>query len=145
MSDLHVTCVCVCMCAYVLAYVHTMHTCCVHVAFMCVCMYNVHTLTHLSLLQILSPLPPLSMPELRANHPPPPLTDELTSPVVSFITQEHYNPLRLVQSVHSSLAVLNKVLRRSFLLTTDVLKLARSRLHMTTHEFRTGTCCYVTF
>ena len=46
----------------------------------------------------------------------------LNSPVLAFIS------LRLEQAVHSSLAGLNKVLRGSALLTTDVQRLARALL-----------------
>ena len=48
----------------------------------------------------------------------------LDSPVLAFISLERCNAVRLVQTVHSSLAGLNKVLRGSSLLTTDVQKLA---------------------
>ena len=54
-------------------------------------------------------------------------SDNLNSPALAFIS------LWLVQAVHSSLADLNKVLRGSALLTTDVQRLARALLR---HEVR---------
>ena len=62
-----------------------------------------------------------------------PPSDKLDSPVLAFISLERYNAVRLVQAVHSSLADLNKVLRGSALLTTDVQRLARALLR---HEVR---------
>ena len=70
--------------------------------------------------------------ELISKKVSPP-SDKLDSPVLAFISLEHYNAVRLVQAVHSSLADLNKVLRGSALLTTDVQRLARALLR---HEVR---------
>ena len=65
--------------------------------------------------------------ELISKKVSPP-SDKLDSPVLAFISLERYNAVRLVQAVHSSLANLNKVLRGSALLTTDVQRLARALL-----------------
>ena len=48
--------------------------------------------------------------------------------MLAFISLERYNAVRLVQTVHTSLAGLNRVLRGSALLTTDVQRLARALL-----------------
>ena len=53
-----------------------------------------------------------------------PPSDKIDTPVIAFIALERYNALRLVQTVHSSLAALNKVLRGSSLLTPSVQKMA---------------------
>ena len=70
--------------------------------------------------------------ELISKKVSPP-SDKLDSPVLAFVSLEHYNAVRLVQAVHSSLADLNKVLRGSALLTTDVQRLASALLR---HEVR---------
>lgn len=51
------------------------------------------------------------------------------SPVLSFIELEHYNGVRLVQSMHVSLAGLSKVIRGTTLISADIHKLAHSLLH----------------
>lgn len=50
------------------------------------------------------------------------------SPIKSFILLERYNAIKLVQSVHHSLAALSKVIRGTQLLTTDVQNLAAALL-----------------
>ena len=62
-----------------------------------------------------------------------PPSDKLDSPVQAFISLERYNAVCLVQTVHTSLAGLNRVLRGSSLLTTDVQRLAAALLK---HEVR---------
>ena len=57
-----------------------------------------------------------------------PPSDKVESPVLAFVSLERFNAVRLVQSVHSSLASLNRVLRGSSLLSTDVHGLAGSLL-----------------
>ena len=47
---------------------------------------------------------------------------------MALVALERYNAIRLVQTVHSSLASLNRVLRGSSLLTPAVQKLASSLL-----------------
>ncbi|KAG7479775.1 cytoplasmic dynein 2 heavy chain 1 isoform X1 [Solea senegalensis] len=51
------------------------------------------------------------------------------SPVLSFIALEQFNAVRLVQSIHQSLAALSKVIRGTQLLTPDVQKLATALLN----------------
>ncbi|MBN3304013.1 DYHC2 protein, partial [Amia calva] len=51
------------------------------------------------------------------------------SPVLSFIILEQFNAIRLVQSIHQSLAALSKVIRGTSLLTSDVQKLATALLN----------------
>ncbi|XP_056138994.1 cytoplasmic dynein 2 heavy chain 1 [Lampris incognitus] len=51
------------------------------------------------------------------------------SPVMSFIILEQFNAIRLVQSIHLSLAALNKVIRGTHLLTAEVQKLATALLN----------------
>ncbi|KAI3354358.1 hypothetical protein L3Q82_018881, partial [Scortum barcoo] len=51
------------------------------------------------------------------------------SPVLSFITLEQFNAIRLVQSIHQSLAALSKVIRGTQLLTPEVQKLATALLN----------------
>lgn len=46
------------------------------------------------------------------------------SPISSFITLEQFSAIRLVQSVHQSLASLSKVIRGTSLLSPEVQKLA---------------------
>ena len=70
--------------------------------------------------------------ELISKKVSPP-SDKLDSPVLAFLSLEHYNAVRLVQAVHSSLADLNKVLRGAALLTTNVHRLATALLR---HEVR---------
>lgn len=63
-----------------------------------------------------------------------PPSDKIDTPVLAFIALERYNALRLVQTVHSSLAALNKVLRGSSLLTPSVQKMAGSLLKSEVRE-----------
>uniref|UniRef100_A0A7N9ATV1 Cytoplasmic dynein 2 heavy chain 1 n=1 Tax=Mastacembelus armatus TaxID=205130 RepID=A0A7N9ATV1_9TELE len=58
-----------------------------------------------------------------------PPTEGHGSPVLSFITLEQFNAIRLVQSIHQSLAALSKVIRGTQLLTNEVQKLATALLH----------------
>lgn len=51
------------------------------------------------------------------------------SPIKSFILLERYNAIKLVQSVHQSLASLSKVIRGTQLLTNDVQSLAAALLN----------------
>ncbi|KAM3616881.1 uncharacterized protein V6R79_025341 [Siganus canaliculatus] len=51
------------------------------------------------------------------------------SPVLSFIALEQFNAIRLVQSIHQSLAALSKVIRGTQLLTPVVQKLATALLN----------------
>ncbi|XP_034460809.1 cytoplasmic dynein 2 heavy chain 1 isoform X1 [Hippoglossus hippoglossus] len=51
------------------------------------------------------------------------------SPVLSFIALEQFNAIRLVQSIHKSLAALSKVIRGTQLLTPEVQKLATALLN----------------
>ena len=62
-----------------------------------------------------------------------PPSDKLESPVLAFVSLERFNAVRLVQKVHSSLASLNRVLRGSSLLSTDVHRQAGALLR---HEVR---------
>uniref|UniRef100_A0A3Q3WZD5 Cytoplasmic dynein 2 heavy chain 1 n=1 Tax=Mola mola TaxID=94237 RepID=A0A3Q3WZD5_MOLML len=57
-----------------------------------------------------------------------PPTEVQHSPVLSFITLEQFNAIRLVQSIHQSLAALSKVIRGTQLLTPDVQKVATALL-----------------
>nr|XP_014347414.1 PREDICTED: cytoplasmic dynein 2 heavy chain 1 [Latimeria chalumnae] len=50
------------------------------------------------------------------------------SPILSFIVLEQFSAIRLVQSVHQSLAALSKVIRGTSLLTSEVQKLATALL-----------------
>lgn len=68
---------------YVYLYMHTMYM------YMYLEVY--HSLP--STFFLTSLLPACQSSELITHHPLPP-SDELTSPVLSYITQEHYNPLR---------------------------------------------------
>ncbi|ESO93665.1 hypothetical protein LOTGIDRAFT_209197 [Lottia gigantea] len=54
------------------------------------------------------------------------------SPIVSFILLERYNSIRLVQTVHTSLSGLSKVIRGSQLLTSDTQNLAAALLNQET-------------
>ncbi|TKS81144.1 Cytoplasmic dynein 2 heavy chain 1 [Collichthys lucidus] len=56
-------------------------------------------------------------------------TEGQGSPVLSFITLEQFNAIRLVQSIHQSLAALSKVIRGTQLLTPEVQKLATALLN----------------
>ena len=51
------------------------------------------------------------------------------SPIISFILLERYNAIRLVQTVHQSLAALSKVIRGTQLLNKDVQNLAAALLN----------------
>ncbi|XP_041357041.1 cytoplasmic dynein 2 heavy chain 1-like isoform X2 [Gigantopelta aegis] len=55
-----------------------------------------------------------------------------SSPIVSFILLERYNAVKLVQSVHQSLAALSKVIRGTQLLTNEVQNLAAALLNQET-------------
>ncbi|XP_073518216.1 cytoplasmic dynein 2 heavy chain 1 isoform X2 [Phyllobates terribilis] len=57
-----------------------------------------------------------------------PPTERHGSPILSFIILEQFNAIRLVQSIHQSLAALSKVIRGTSLLTSDVQKLASALL-----------------
>ena len=65
--------------------------------------------------------------ELISKRTSPP-SDKIESPVIAFVALERHNAIRLVQTVHYSLASLNRVLRGSSLLTPAVQKLASSLL-----------------
>ncbi|XP_056467776.1 cytoplasmic dynein 2 heavy chain 1 isoform X1 [Gadus chalcogrammus] len=56
-------------------------------------------------------------------------TEGQGSPVQSFIVLEQFNAVRLVQSIHHSLAALSKVIRGTQLLTAEVQKLATALLN----------------
>ncbi|KAF3692878.1 Cytoplasmic dynein 2 heavy chain 1 [Channa argus] len=58
-----------------------------------------------------------------------PPTEGHGSPILSFIALELFNAIRLVQSIHKSLAALSKVIRGTQLLTPEVQKLATSLLN----------------
>ncbi|TRY83670.1 hypothetical protein DNTS_027964 [Danionella cerebrum] len=58
-----------------------------------------------------------------------PPSESVGSPVLSFIQLEQFNGMRLVQSIHQSLASLSKVIRGTSLLTADVHKLATALLN----------------
>uniref|UniRef100_A0A8C9YPH8 Cytoplasmic dynein 2 heavy chain 1 n=1 Tax=Sander lucioperca TaxID=283035 RepID=A0A8C9YPH8_SANLU len=58
-----------------------------------------------------------------------PPTEGQGSPVLSFIALEQFNAIRLVQSIHQSLAALSKVIRGTQLLTPEVQKLATALLN----------------
>uniref|UniRef100_A0A3Q0T4R8 Cytoplasmic dynein 2 heavy chain 1 n=1 Tax=Amphilophus citrinellus TaxID=61819 RepID=A0A3Q0T4R8_AMPCI len=58
-----------------------------------------------------------------------PPTEGQKSPVLSFIALEQFNAVRLVQSIHQSLAALSKVIRGTQLLTPEVQKLATALLN----------------
>lgn len=59
---------------------------------------------------------------------PGPPSDMIDSPVHAFVSLERYNAIRLVQVVHSSLKDLNKVIKGTILLSSNVQKLASSLL-----------------
>uniref|UniRef100_W5MJK1 Cytoplasmic dynein 2 heavy chain 1 n=1 Tax=Lepisosteus oculatus TaxID=7918 RepID=W5MJK1_LEPOC len=58
-----------------------------------------------------------------------PPSESQASPVLSFIILEQFNAIRLVQSIHQSLAALSKVIRGTSLLTSEVQKLATALLN----------------
>uniref|UniRef100_A0A3Q1BV91 Cytoplasmic dynein 2 heavy chain 1 n=1 Tax=Amphiprion ocellaris TaxID=80972 RepID=A0A3Q1BV91_AMPOC len=58
-----------------------------------------------------------------------PPTEGQRSPVLSFIVLEQFNAIRLVQSIHQSLAALSKVIRGTQLLSPEVQKLATALLN----------------
>ncbi|XP_072546992.1 cytoplasmic dynein 2 heavy chain 1 isoform X2 [Salminus brasiliensis] len=58
-----------------------------------------------------------------------PPAEAVGSPVLSFVQLEQFNAIRLVQSIHQSLASLSKVIRGTCLLTADVHKLATALLN----------------
>nr|XP_023648221.1 cytoplasmic dynein 2 heavy chain 1 isoform X1 [Paramormyrops kingsleyae]XP_023648222.1 cytoplasmic dynein 2 heavy chain 1 isoform X1 [Paramormyrops kingsleyae] len=58
-----------------------------------------------------------------------PPSESQGSPVLSFIVLEQFNAIRLVQSIHQSLAALSRVIRGTSLLTADVQKLATALLN----------------
>ncbi|XP_040316731.1 cytoplasmic dynein 2 heavy chain 1 [Herpailurus yagouaroundi] len=58
-----------------------------------------------------------------------PPNDRQGSPVLSFIVLEQFNAIRLVQTVHQSLAALSKVIRGTTLLSSEVQKLASALLN----------------
>lgn len=58
-----------------------------------------------------------------------PPNDRQGSPILSFIILEQFNAIRLVQSVHQSLAALSKVIRGTTLLSSEVQKLASALLN----------------
>ncbi|NXA12552.1 DYHC2 protein, partial [Sapayoa aenigma] len=58
-----------------------------------------------------------------------PPAEQQGSPVLSFITLEQFNAIRLVQSVHQSLASLSKVIRGTSLLSSEVQRLASALLN----------------
>uniref|UniRef100_H2SD75 Dynein cytoplasmic 2 heavy chain 1 n=1 Tax=Takifugu rubripes TaxID=31033 RepID=H2SD75_TAKRU len=58
-----------------------------------------------------------------------PPTEVQDSPIHSFILLEQFSCIRLVQSIHQSLAALSKVIRGSQLLTPEVQKLASALLN----------------
>ncbi|XP_069747277.1 cytoplasmic dynein 2 heavy chain 1 isoform X4 [Narcine bancroftii] len=58
-----------------------------------------------------------------------PPSEKQGSPIQSFIALEQYNAIRLVQSVHQSLAAMSKVIRGATLLTSSVQKLATALMN----------------
>ncbi|CAG5115632.1 unnamed protein product, partial [Candidula unifasciata] len=66
---------------------------------------------------------------IQSKVSPPSEKDSHNSPVLTFILLERYNSVKLVQSVHASLAALSKVIRGTQLLTTDVQNLAAALLN----------------
>ncbi|XP_053164065.1 cytoplasmic dynein 2 heavy chain 1 isoform X1 [Hemicordylus capensis] len=58
-----------------------------------------------------------------------PPSERQGSPILSFIILEQFNAIRLVQSVHQSLAALSKVIRGTSLLSSEVQKLASALLN----------------
>lgn len=66
---------------------------------------------------------------IQARVSPPSDTSGKEQPIVSFIKLEHYNAIKLVQSIHQSLASLSKIIRGTMLLTSEAQKLAAALLH----------------
>lgn len=64
-----------------------------------------------------------------------PPAEQQGSPVLSFITLEQFNAIRLVQSVHQSLASLSKVIRGTSLLSAEVQTLASALLNQKVSNF----------
>ncbi|XP_075347137.1 cytoplasmic dynein 2 heavy chain 1 isoform X3 [Mycteria americana] len=58
-----------------------------------------------------------------------PPVEQQGSPILSFIILEQFNAIRLVQSVHQSLASLSKVIRGTSLLSSEVQRLASALLN----------------
>ncbi|KAJ7398962.1 hypothetical protein BTVI_119896 [Pitangus sulphuratus] len=58
-----------------------------------------------------------------------PPAEQQGSPILSFITLEQFSAIRLVQSVHQSLASLSKVIRGTSLLSSEVQRLASALLN----------------
>ncbi|NXK72907.1 DYHC2 protein, partial [Amazona guildingii] len=58
-----------------------------------------------------------------------PPVEQQGSPILSFITLEQFNAIRLVQSVHQSLASLSRVIRGTSLLSSEVQRLATALLN----------------
>ncbi|XP_013915709.1 PREDICTED: cytoplasmic dynein 2 heavy chain 1 [Thamnophis sirtalis] len=58
-----------------------------------------------------------------------PPSERQGSPILSFIILEQFNAIRLVQSIHQSLAALSKVIRGTSLLSSEVQKLASALLN----------------
>lgn len=54
------------------------------------------------------------------------------APIISFIKLEQYNAIKLVQSIHQSLASLSKIIRGTMLLTKEVQNLAAALLNQET-------------
>lgn len=65
------------------------------------------------------------------------------SPSLSFLLLERYNGIRLVQSIHASLAALSKVIRGTQLLTSDVQKLAGALLEQEVFFIIQANCCWL--
>uniref|UniRef100_A0A2C9JPE7 Dynein heavy chain C-terminal domain-containing protein n=1 Tax=Biomphalaria glabrata TaxID=6526 RepID=A0A2C9JPE7_BIOGL len=68
--------------------------------------------------------------QMKVNAPSEKVSNE--SPVLTFIKLESYNAIKLVQSIHTSLAALSKVIRGTQLLTSDVQMLAAALLNQET-------------
>lgn len=64
-----------------------------------------------------------------------PPNDRQGSPILSFIVLEQFNAIRLVQSVHQSLAALSKVIRGATLLSSEVQKLASALLNQKVSQY----------
>ena len=70
-----------------------------------------------------------------------PPNDRQGSPVLSFIVLEQFNAIRLVQTVHQSLAALSKVIRGTTLLSSEVQKLVSALLNQKVSPLK-DTCFY---
>ena len=57
------------------------------------------------------------------------------SPIVAFILLERYSAVKLVQSIHASLASLSKVIRGTLLLSSEVSNLAEALLNNEVRSF----------